>query len=340
VIDVWSARPTEADWDEVARLLLADPSPLLVAHVSPDGDALGSALGVALALRDLGRTPIVSFGDEPFDVPRILQFLPGAELLVRPGDVDPSPGLVVTFDASSVDRLGLLAPHLAAATRTVAVDHHTSYTGFADIHLVDSTAPATAVLARELVARIGAPLTADIATALYTGLLTDTGSFRYAATTPSTHHLAAEFLGTGMRHDLVARRIYDTAPFGYLSVLGSALERARLERDAVGGLGLVWTTVPVAERAAHGLGLDAVEPIIDTLRATEEAEIAVVLKEHEDGTLRVSTRSRGAIDMSAICLELGGGGHRYAAGFTSRESAEATMDRVRALLAVAPRIAV
>jgi bifunctional oligoribonuclease and PAP phosphatase NrnA len=332
MIDTWTQRPAPADWDAVVRLLLAVERPVLVAHVSPDGDALGSALAVAVALRDLGRTPVVSFGDDPQVVPDILDFLPG----LAPGDVVAAPELVVTFDASSTDRLGLLAPKVAAAGTVVAVDHHTSYTGFADVHVVDTTAPATAVLARELVERLGGELTAEVATAIYAGLLTDTGSFRYAATTPSTHELAAELLRAGVAHDAVARRIYDTTPFGYLQVLGDALRRAELDLAAVGGLGLVSTTVTVADRVAHGLAMDAVEPLIDTLRVAQEAEVAVVLKEHEDGTLRVSTRSRGRIDMSAVCLALGGGGHRLAAGFTSHDDAATTVARLKALLASAP----
>ena len=336
MIDAWSTAPTSTDWDTAVQLLLGAQRPVLLAHVSPDGDALGSALAVGLALRDLGRSPVVSFGDDPFEVPRILAFLPGQDLLVAPAGVEVRPDVVATFDASSVDRLGLLGPNLAAATNVIAFDHHASYTGFADLHIVDVGAAATAVLARELVRRLGAELTADVATGLYAGLLTDTGSFRYAATTPATHALAAELITAGVRHDEVARRIYDTAPFGYLHMLGDALRRAQLEPSAVGGLGMVWTSVSVADRASHQLPMDAVEPLIDTLRAAEEAEVAVVLKEHEDGTLRVSTRSRGHIDMSAVCLALGGGGHRFAAGFTSHDGPEATMARLRDLLADAP----
>ena len=324
--------PTEDRWTAAAEALRTARHPVLMAHVSPDGDALGSALAVGLALRALGREPVVSFGDDPFDVPAILQFLPGQDLLVRPAEVPAAPDLVVTFDASSVDRLGLLAPVLEAAERVIALDHHVSYTGFADLPLVDPSSPATAVLAHELIRRLGVPLDADIATALYVGVLTDTGSFRYAATTPDTHLLAAELMRAGVRHDEVARRIYDTTPFGYLELLGDALGRARLDREAVGGRGLVWTTVSVADRERHGLGMDAVEPMIDTLRGAQEAEVAVVLKEHEDGGLRVSTRSRGNVDMSAVCLVLGGGGHRYAAGFSSSDDAETTIARLTAAI--------
>ena len=208
--DAWRRRPGDADWDAAVRLLLEADRPVLMAHVSPDGDALGSALAVALGLCRLGRSPVVSFGDDPFVVPRILDFLPGLDLLRDPHDVEREPAVVATFDASSVDRLGLLVEPTKAAGAVLVVDHHASYTGFGDVHLVDTAVPATAVLARGLIDRLGVALDAEIATALYTGLLTDTGSFSYAATSPATHELAAELLATGMRHDLVARRIYDS----------------------------------------------------------------------------------------------------------------------------------
>lgn len=337
----WTQRPGESDWAalvEMVREVPADEPIVLLAHVHPDGDALGSALAAGLALRALGRTVQVSFGDDPFVVPRILEFLPGQDLLVPPAQVVAEPELVITFDASSIDRLGLLVPNVKAARRVVALDHHASYTGFAHHHVVDPQSPATAVLARELVARLGVELDPDIATAVYVGVLTDTGSFRYAATTPETHALAAELIAAGVRHDVVAREVYDTADFGYVQVLGAALGRARLEPAGAAGHGLVWTVVPLAERAAHGLGMDAVEPVIDVLRVAREAEVAVVLKEDRDGSWRVSTRSRGNLDVSRACLALGGGGHRFAAGFTSHEDAAttvATLDRALAETAAA-----
>jgi len=137
VTQAWAHPPTEAEWTTAVEALLAAERPVLVAHVSPDGDALGSALAVGLALRDLGRSPVVTFGDDPPVVPRILDFLPGLDLLVPPGEVEREPELVVTFDASSTDRLGLLAPVAEVAGRVVALDHHTSYTGFADLPIVD-----------------------------------------------------------------------------------------------------------------------------------------------------------------------------------------------------------
>jgi phosphoesterase RecJ-like protein len=277
----------------------------------------------------------VSFGDDPFVVPRVLRFLPGQHLLVPPSEIPAEPEVVVTFDANSIERLGLLKPRAEAAASLVVVDHHASYTGFGTYHLCDVASPATAVMALRLIDHLGVRLTTEMATCIYTGVITDTGSFRYAATSPAVHEIAARLLAAGVQHDQVARAIYDTAPFGYVRVLGAALERARLEPDAVTGLGLVWTTVPLADRVEAGLALDSVEPIIDAVRVAEEAEVAVVLKEHEDGTWRVSMRSRGKVNVGAACIALGGGGHRNAAGCTLSGDQSVVLDRIREQLDVA-----
>jgi phosphoesterase RecJ-like protein len=330
----WNQRPHEADWATTVDLLRSTKSPVLLAHVSPDGDALGSALAVGLALEALGQTPLVSFGDDPFVVPRVLRFLPGQHLLVPPHEVPAAPDVVVTFDANSIERLGLLQTRAEAAASLVVVDHHASYTGFGTYHLCDVASPATAVMALRLIDHLGVRLTSDMATCIYTGVITDTGSFRYAATSPAVHEIAARLLAAGVQHDQVARAIYDTAPFGYVRVLGAALERARLEPAAVDGLGLVWTTVPLADRVEAGLGLDSVEPIIDAVRVAEEAEVAVVLKEHEDGTWRISMRSRGKVNVGAACIALGGGGHRNAAGCTLSGDQTVVLERIREQLDV------
>jgi phosphoesterase RecJ-like protein len=331
----WELRPTDADYVEAARLLTSVDDPVLLAHVSPDGDALGSALAVGLALRELGQSPMVSFGDDPLVVPRVLRFLPGQELLVPASEVPDAPTVMATFDASSIERLGVLRPKAEAAQALVVVDHHASYTGFGSHHVCEVGTPATAVLALRLIDVLGVRITREMAACIYTGLITDTGSFRYAATTPVVHEIAARLMATGIDHNDIARTIYDTAPFGYVRVLGAALDRAALEPSAVRGRGLVWTTVPLSDRLASGLALDSVEPVIDAVRVAEEAEVAVVLKEHEDGTWRVSMRSRGAVDVAKASLALGGGGHRYAAGFTSHDDVDTTLARVRAALEVA-----
>jgi phosphoesterase RecJ-like protein len=332
-------------WTAAVDVISQAKSLLLLGHVSPDGDALGSALAVGLALRDLGSRRVqVSFGDDPFVVPANLANLPGLDLLVSPSEITGgissdgtgAPDVVVTFDASSADRLGVLRSVGERAKTLLAVDHHSSYDGFGSMELVDVTAPATAVIADELIRRLGADLTRDIAACLYTGLVTDTGSFRYPGTTSATHEFAGRLLDTGIAFDEITRELFDSAPFSYLGLLGQALDTAQFEPSAAGGFGLVWTSVPAAERQRRGLAFDLVEPIIDVVRRAVEAEVAVVLKEDDTGELRVSMRSKGQVDVSKVASALGGGGHRYAAGFTavSREPSTVMAD-VRQALAVA-----
>jgi phosphoesterase RecJ-like protein len=309
----------EAEWARALKILAAAPEVGLACHVRPDADALGSMLGVAAALRAAapGRPVLASFGDDPFEVPVSLRFLPGAGLLVPPRDFPARPPVMMTFDAAGPDRLGLLAPAAAAAGELIVVDHHAANSGFGSVRLVDPAAAATAVLARDLIARLGVPLSRDIALCLYAGLVTDTGSFKFSVT-PALHHLAAELIGAGLDPGAVARELFDRAPFGYLRLLSAVLGRAVLDQAAAGGRGLVWTTVTRADRdTAGGLPLEVAEPIIDTLRRTDEAEVAVVLKEAGDGRWLVSARSKDIVDVGRACQALGGGGHARAAGFTA-----------------------
>jgi phosphoesterase RecJ-like protein len=331
--------PSEADWSTAVSLLAGAEEVALACHVGPDGDALGSMLALGAALRARGTRVVASWGGEPFEVPASYSFLPAVDLLVPPADFPAAPQLFVTFDTGSADRLGSLADRVGTAGCCLVVDHHASNTRYGGLHLVEAGAAATAVLVAELVDRLGVALTAEIAAPLYTGLVTDTGSFKYAATTPEVHELAARLLATGIRHDLISRAIYDTAPFDYVRLLGTACARAELEPDAVGGLGLAWTTLTADELDRCGLGLADVEGVIDVLRTAQEAEVAVVLKgDPVEGGWKVSTRSKGAIDMGAVCTSLGGGGHRFAAGFSASGSAEDALDRLRSALADAPHL--
>jgi phosphoesterase RecJ-like protein len=320
----------EAEWARALKILGSAQEVCLACHVRPDADALGSMLAVAHALRAAGRPGrvIASFGDQPFEVPGNLRFLPGTVLLSQPADYPAEPQVMMTFDAASADRLGVLAPCAARAGELIVFDHHASNVGFGSVRLVDPAAPATAVLARNLIARLGIGLTRDIALGLYAGLVTDTGSFKYS-TTPRIHHLVAELLGTGIEPGAVAHELFDRAPFGYLGLLSAVLGRAALEPQAAGGLGLVWAAVTRVDRARAGVPLDVVEPVIDVLRRTDEAEVAVVLKEADDGDWLVSTRSKGLIDVGQACKALGGGGHPRAAGFTAGGSAADAMAALR-----------
>jgi phosphoesterase RecJ-like protein len=191
----------------------------------------------------------------------------------------------------------------------------------------------------ELVDRLGVELDAEIATCIYAGLITDTGSFRYFGTTPQTHHIAARLLGTGIRHDIISRHIYDDEPFAAVKLLGVALSRAELDREAVNGLGLVSTYVTAQDRDVLGLPIDAVERVIDELRVATESEVACVMKEEDLGAWRVSLRSKGRVDVSAATVQLGGGGHRFAAGYTRVGERSCVLDELVAVLSSLPHLA-
>ncbi|MFJ5235015.1 bifunctional oligoribonuclease/PAP phosphatase NrnA [Kitasatospora sp. NPDC088391] len=325
--------PFEAQWARAVELVAGCDPIDLICHIAPDGDALGSALAAGLALRGLGKRVRVSFGDDPQVIPESLSFLPGQELIVPAAAVPDRPALVLAFDAASEDRLGLLRDKAFAAEELVVLDHHASNPGFGTVRLIDPSAPATAVLVDELLRRLRVPLDQAIATCLYTGIATDTGSFKYRATTPATHEMAGRMLATGIRHDLISRQLWDTTSFGYLKVLAGALERAAFEPGEAGGHGLVWTWVPYQDLALFGVTVEEIEGLIDVLRKPAEADVALVLKQDPDGTLRGSCRSRGAVDVAAVCARMGGGGHVYAAGFSAREAVEATVERFRVALA-------
>jgi bifunctional oligoribonuclease and PAP phosphatase NrnA len=333
-------RPTELDWAAAVALLGDAPRVVLLCHVVPDGDALGSMLALGRALRARGTEVVASWGigpEERFGVPGPYAFLEDDGLLVPPQEVPAAPEVLVTLDCGSTGRLGALADRVAAAGHVIDIDHHPTNPRFGTVNLCDDDAAATVVLVAELLDRLGVPLTLDLAAPLYTGLVTDTGSFRYRGTTPSVHELAARLLATGLRHDLITRALWDTVPLAYVRLLGEVCARARLDPAAAGGLGLVWTCISTEDLVRAGLTVGDVEGVIDVLRGAREAEVAMVLKQDGD-VFKVSTRSRGVVDVGAVCASLGGGGHAFAAGFTSTWDEARTVREVLRALATAPRL--
>src|SRR4051794_10457881 len=303
---------------------------VLSGHVQPDADAIGSTLALAEGLRRRGARVLPTF-PAPFVLPASLGWLPGADALVPPSEVPASPDVFVSLDAASPGRLGELAALLDSAGTAVVIDHHASNPGFGDVSLIDPAAPATVTLVADVLDELGVLVDQQLATCLYAGLAADTGSFRFGSTRPETHELAARLLATGIDHAEISRRLFDTAPFGWLGLLSVVTGRAVLEPEVSGGL--VWTWSSAAEAAEHGLAPDQLEALVDVIRAAEEADVACVLKGQKDGSWSVSLRSRGGTDVARVAMALGGGGHRAAAGYTSRVDREATMAALRAELA-------
>ena len=317
---------------EAAALLAAARDVSLIAHVQPDADALGSALALGLALRQRDATVRVSFG-APAQTPESLRGLDVADLIVPPDQIPAQPELLVALDTASRERLGSLADRVDTARAVLVVDHHATNGRFGTHHLVDVRAEATAVLVLRLIDALEVPLDEPIARCLYAGLVTDTSCFRRADAT--THAIAARLLAAGVDPEPLTRELLDTHPFGWLPMLATVLGRAQLEPASAQGLGLVHTTVRLADAA--GLRGEEIESVVDLVRTTSEAEVAAVLKEIGPDRWSVSLRAKQRIDVSAAAAALGGGGHRLAAGLTADGTAEDVLGALRTALHNAPQ---
>lgn len=282
----------------------------LACHVGPDGDALGSMLGLGIAAANNGKKVVASFGS-PYVVPPSLSFLP-VDLLVPPEEFPDSPELMVVFDVGSADRVGELAANASHADKVVVIDHHVTNEGFGDIAVVDPESAATGELVYELLRLLDWEVTPEVAMCLHTALVTDTGRFQYANTTPRTLSIAADLIEAGAEPSVVGRHVYEEAPFGYLKAAAVAMGRAELDSE----LRAVSTTITEEDLETIGITWGETENLIDLLRLAVEADTAVLVKGHQDGRVKVSMRSRGDTDVGALAASLGGGGHRLAAGFT------------------------
>ena len=299
----------------------------LVCHVNPDGDALGSTLGLLHVLRAAGRNVTASFPN-PFIIAPHYQLLPGLDLLTPPAEVPAEPEVMVTFDCGSLDRLGDLEPNAKAAQELVVIDHHISNTRYGSINVIDPDAAASGLIALQLVDGLGLPLNRDAAVCLYAALVCDTGRFQYDTTTPAVFDMARRLTEFDVPVAELSRSLFEEHRFAYLQLLGDALHNAELVREQR----FVWTAVTQEMLGRHGVEMEEIEGLIDILRRTSEAEVTCVLKEEVDGTIRVSLRSLGDVDVRRVAEAHGGGGHRFAAGFTSGLDLETCVARIRAAL--------
>ena len=310
-----------------AKVIDAAESVTLVCHVNPDGDALGSMLGLHHALLAAGRTSIASF-PEPFVVAPHYRDLPGLDLLTPPSEVPQDSAVVVTFDCGALGRLGGLRPVAEQASELVVIDHHVSNERYGTINVIDPKAAASGVVVRDLLDVLGLPLTREVAFCLYVALVCDTGRFQYETTTPEVFALAGELVRFDLPVSELSRTLFEEHSFSYLALLGEALAGMTLVREQ----SFVWASVTQEQMIRHGVTLDEIEGLIDIVRRTAEADVACVLKEDVDGSVRVSLRSVGATDVQRVAAAHGGGGHRFAAGFTSDLGIDATVARIRASL--------
>ena len=314
-------------WGDAVEALDRAPEVAIACHVNPDGDALGSALAASLGLRKLGKSTRVSWGDDPARVPAALGFLPGLDHLLQPAEMR-SADTFLAVDCGAADRLGALEPLARTAQTLINVDHHPGNDGFGTVNIVVPTASSTAELVTALLRDLGVALDREIATCLYTGVVTDTGRFSYTNSSPDTLRLAADLLSYDVPARAIAEEVFESSPYGYLKLVGRVLERAHLFE----GERLVYSWVTLEDLEATGVALNETDKLVDLMRSTRDADVAALFKQQPGDGFRVSLRSKGP-SVGTIARAHGGGGHDLAAGFSTADVEEAVQQIRKALSA-------
>jgi phosphoesterase RecJ-like protein len=301
--------------EEVAVELRERERFLLTAHEGPDGDALGSLLGMHQLLTQLGKDSVMFMAAKEFPLPIEYRFLPLEEVFHEP-PADMADRTVIFLDCGNIDRMPV--DFLSDGDNfRINIDHHHDNTLFGDVNLVETTASCTAEIVYRLAILLGAEITAEMASALYVGLVTDTGKFMYENTNAGTHRIAAELIDAGVEVDDTYRRLYEHVPIEKLRLVARALEG--IQRYCDGKLVVAYVTA--ADYEASGAGEEMTEGIIDHLRSIEGTKVAALIRDQGDrgrAARKVSLRSsEGDIDVSAVARKNGGGGHKRAAGFST-----------------------
>jgi phosphoesterase RecJ-like protein len=328
---------------QVERLIAAHTRFVLAGHVNIDGDSLGSMLGMADALRHLGKS-VRCIVFEP--VAERYAFLPGAagvEIFdpVAHGAALRDGGVFMMFDFSSTNRIpGLWDLVKASAATKVCFDHHPTPTLPGDVNVHDPTAPSTGTIVLSVLRRIGVPISKAIAESLLVAISTDTGWFRYSNTTPAVLRDASDLTATGIDPHRVYREVYQRNEIPLIRLIGAVAAQMKDEFDGR----FLWAIIPKALVDQLGVGTFETDQLLDLMRTGRDVECVALLRETSARDVRVNLRSRGVVDLTPLARELGGGGHRHAAGATLNcdlAQAEArVLPAVRAALASGLRDAV
>ena len=299
--------------ERVAAELRDNDRFLLTTHEGPDGDALGSLLALHQLLGQLGKDSVMFLAAKEFPLPLEYRFLPLTDVFHEaPADVDDR--TLVFLDCGNIDRMPVEFLQRDGA-RILNVDHHHDNTEFGTVNLVDTGASCTAEIVWRLAKALDLRITREIATALYVGLITDTGKFMYENTDPDSHRMAAELIEAGVNVDEIYRRLYERVPIEKAKLVARAIDKIeRFDDDR-----LALTYISREDYAATGASDLLTEGIIDHVRALDSTVVAGVIRDKTEGgrtARKVSLRSSdGAVDVSIIAREQGGGGHKRAAGF-------------------------
>jgi len=294
---------------KIAEIIRREKEFLIASHENPEGDAIGSILALGMGLRKMGKK-VTIFNPDP--IPEIIMFLPGAGKVIRRVPKNRRFDAAFALDCGDPKRLGDAFPKPERIKRLINVDHHASNTRFGDMNLVNPQASSTAEMVFDLLREIPVKISRPIGENIYTGILTDTGSFHYSNTTEKTFAVARECVLAGVRPWKIAERVYETQPLARLRLLPLVLKTLEIEEG--GRVSSVIVTRRMLARAGAAPALT--EDFINFPRSVIGTEVALLFREIEPTKYRVSLRSRGKVDVSRISRMFQGGGHPNAAGCT------------------------
>lgn len=290
-------------------------------HIRPDGDAIGSQLAIFDILESLGKEVVIVNSDPP---PNNLLFLPGIERILTPeeakGQVE---HIEIWFflDSSAKDRVGKKINDLARGKTIINIDHHVDNPGFGDINYVKDIA-STSMIIYQLAKELNAKIDKNTATHIYTGIASDTDTFRNSNTSQEVMQISADLLGKGVNAREVAINLYEIRTRQQLKLLAYILNEAQFSD------GIIWSILPKEVLEDTKSDLQDTELLVENLRAVEGIEIAVLFKELTEGRVKVSLRSKDAENVNDIAQKFGGGGHKKAAGFVYEEPLDEVVQRV------------
>lgn len=314
-----TAMQTEPQWQAAADAIAAAQSVLVVSHIAPDGDAIGSLLGMAEPLRALGKDVTAAIDD---GVPPELRFIPASESILSTVSTGPF-DLLITVDSSDLSRIGEVGAYgLEHSKRAMNLDHHPTNTRYGDIHLIVPDAVAAVEIVYDFLAFMGSDISANVASALLTGLVTDTQGFRISATNSRTLEIAQDLMKRGASLSQIMASTLNSRPYEEVELWKQVLPSVKLDR------GLIHATIRQCDINRVGLATMSDGGLVSYLVNVVQAKVSVVFKELPDNQVEVGFRAKPGYDVASLAFQLGGGGHTLASGCTVAGTLQQAQDTV------------
>lgn len=315
----------EQNFEKAYELIKESRSVYIASHISPDGDAIGSMMAMYLALKNMNKDVhviIPSCSDR-------FEFLDEIKYAETSIDVD-SYDLCIVMDSSTLDRVSISQEEYNKAKKKLVIDHHQNLKIDADVVISDSKSPATCQIIYEFFESQNILIDKEIAKYIYLGMLTDTGNFNYQNTTPRTHRIVANLIETGIDFAYICKMINDTMKEERLKLVSYVINNMETYKDGK----IKYVKVPSNVIETLGLDEEDAEGMVNYLRCVKGVDVAIYARQLKDGTYRVSMRSNGNVDISKAAIQLGGGGHINAAGFTVNEEIDNVKNEIIELVGV------